>query len=381
MRKILALTLGIYMACTSLVSAADIMTVPRRNVSDENYIFRVKGSDQRFLLLDVTDDKNSKFFLMGIDYYGQMAYNSTKGNTLDPELSLNIAYKLNHTFLTEGFAQSHTDKIYKLPQNVVDHIDFNHVWETEGVDKEGRNRYKTVCGIVMPSQEEFLKYSDKIGWIDNLTSRKDSPSGSVWWLRTGRHNGEPLVVHTNAANTQTGSWTVTDADPFVRPVFYVDRDFFGEVAIDLETAGGEVKKVFKKLYSIGQLKEIYPESDIYNYLDYEPYLKITENSFKNNGSVSKNINKANELSAEVTVKNNNTKAESGVLVMTYYNKYSQSIRTDSEVLLLSPGEERKCTLEILTGKEPSKDEYVKISFISMSAPFEQNTNSLKYYCE
>ena len=204
MRKILALAISILLACSSLVSAADVAAVSKRDTSDENYIFRTKGSNQRFLLLDVTDDKDSKFFIMGIDYYGQVAFNTSAGNKFAPDLSLNIGYKLNHAFVTDGFVQSHTQKTYKLPQNVIEHIDFNHVWETEGTDKNGENRYKTTCGIALLSQEELIKHQNKIGWSDNLLNRKDSPNGNVWWLRTGRHNGEILVVHTELTNSFMG---------------------------------------------------------------------------------------------------------------------------------------------------------------------------------
>ena len=134
-----------------------------------------------------------------------------------------------------------------------------------------------------------------------------------------------------------------------------------------------MKKLFKEYYTVGELKNIYAESDIYNYLGFEARVKICENAF--------NFNDEKTVEAEVTVKNNNSSAESGVVLMTYYDKYSHAKRTDSMAVLLFPGEERVCSFKLILPEPPSEGEYVKISFINMASPFAQTTNSLKYYCE
>ena len=80
--------------------------------SNSDYIFTVKGSGKRFLLLDVLNDNDSKFFLMGIDYYGQGAFDEFGKQRLDIEQMGNVAYKLNNMLTDEGLVQSFTKKMY-----------------------------------------------------------------------------------------------------------------------------------------------------------------------------------------------------------------------------------------------------------------------------
>ena len=89
-------------------------TLDCMNNSNSDYIFKLKGSEQRFLLLDVLDDNDSKFFLMGIDYYGQGAFDEFGKQRLDGEQMGNVAYKLNNVLTGEGLVQSFTRKVYSF---------------------------------------------------------------------------------------------------------------------------------------------------------------------------------------------------------------------------------------------------------------------------
>lgn len=387
MRKILTLLLCMALSITSAsASAANFATlasqISKRENSDENYIFRVKGSSQRFLLLDTTDDKDSKYFLMGIDYYGQMAFDSLGSQRFDTTSAMNIAYKLNHSFITDGFQQSFTDRFYKLPDNVIEHIDFNHVWKTEGSGRTGLNAerdYKSTCGIAVLSLEEMYKYQSKIGWSDNIVKNgKDSTNSHVWWLRTGSQNTNEM--YTVKPSSDVSRWTMTDTTPQIRPVFYVDRDFFADVAIELETAGSKILELFRPNYTLGELKKIYPESDLYNYLGYKSAVETAVTSFTASGSEVTKINGATDLTAAVEFTNNNAYSASGTAVMTYYGADGKAIKSDSTAMLIAPGETRGSTLSIVPGKAPQTGEYVKITFISRDKPYEQNNNSVIYYC-
>lgn len=387
MRKILTLLLSAALTVASAAPAAfaaDASQIAYRELSDENYIFRVKGSSQRFLLLDTTDDKSSKYFIMGIDYYGQMAFDTLGSQKFDTTSAMNIAYKLNNSFITEGFKQSLTDRVYKLPQNVIDHIDFNHVWTTEGSGRVGlgaEKDYKSTCGIAVLSLEEMYKYQSKIGWRDNIVyNGKDSTNSHVWWLRTGSSNtNEMYTVKPNTPDVS--KWTYLDETPQIRPVFYVDSDFFGEVPIDLETAGKYVREVFKPNFTAGELKKIYPESDLYNYLGYKSLVDTSVISATDGTKEITKLNGVSNISVNAEFSNNNVKSESGIAVMTYYNAYGEAIKTDSVSMLIAPGETRSCNLSLNFDSAPEQDDYVKITFVNRSKPYEHNNNCVKYYCE
>ena len=205
--------------------------------SNSDYIFKLKGSGQRFLLLDVLDDNDSKFFLMGIDYYGQGAFDEFGKQRLDVEQSGNIAYKLNNILTGDGMVQSFTKKVYSIPSQIVDYIDFNHVWRTKGSGSSkgnAKNDYTTVCGVNLLSQEEFLKYISKIGAFDELLLKKYSPNGSGWWLRDAAPDGSNMLAVRSGEKPWINLWTASDTNLFYRPVFYVSKDFFGNVPIDLK---------------------------------------------------------------------------------------------------------------------------------------------------
>ena len=57
------------LANTVTFSASPVGDAGFLEKSNPDYIFTVRG--RKFLLLDTTGDKDSKFLLMGIDYYGQ----------------------------------------------------------------------------------------------------------------------------------------------------------------------------------------------------------------------------------------------------------------------------------------------------------------------
>ena len=385
MRKFLTLCMGFILTMSiSAANAADITSVNYREKSDERYVFRVKDSNQRFLLLDVTDDSDSKFFIMGIDYYGQTAFDDLGNQKFDVTASSNVAYKLNHTLIDDGLQHSFTKKKYKLPKNVVSHIDFDHVWETEGSGQTGsdaENSYKTKCGVAVLSQSEFLKYQSKIGRKDELTMYSNTTSTTpIWWLRTGRFNGEMLIL-ANDVPTSTRSWGVSDGNPMVRPVFYVDSKFFADVPIDLETAGAEIMKLFKEYYTAGEMEKIYSKRELADYLDYRLGVDVDITSFSSGSQSIERLNGISSVTANVSVSNNTSSGAIGTLVMAYYDSFGKPIRISSEAMILSSGESRNAELSLDFGDMPKQGSYVKISFIPRGTITSQTNNSVRYYCE
>ena len=264
------------------VEAVTIQKINARAFSDEAYIFRIKGSNQKFLLLDETDDNNSKFFVCGIGYYGRKAINSGGKHKFDPNDPQSMAYFLNNDFLTQGTLSGFKLTYHKLPDEVIDHIDFNHVWECEEAKSGGDapTPYKIKCGVVLPSQTELIKYKDIIGWDDNYRSFDNDVTLYPWGTRSVSNDGTILSAIVNISMTQLSSFGKTTELMGIRPVFYLDVNFFKDVELDLQNTGEKVIELFRKYYTLDDMKKLYTEQECYDYLDYRTDISLEyENGF------------------------------------------------------------------------------------------------------
>lgn len=368
---------------TSAAFAAAPTSVSCNEQSDESYIFRVKNTNQRFLLLDTTQNVKSKFFLMGIDYYGQGSFDEFASQKFETDQMVNVGFKLNHTLLSEGLKNGFTHKYYKLPKKLTEHIDYEHIWRTEGSGFDGKNAmtdYQFKCGITLLSQDELIKYQSRIGVRDNLKNGEDSCLLPGWWLRTGAYNGEMIMVNCNET-THTVFWGANDPNPAYRPVFYVDKDFFANVPIDLNTAGENIIELFKKNYTAGELLKIYSNAEVYDTLGYKSGVDVAVNSFSDGEKEIASLKGVLKAEAKGSVCNNKNTADSGAVVMSYYNVFGGVVKTESIPVLLQSGEKRDFELSMLLSVYPKKGEYIKICYISRDKMLGQQYNSLKYYCE
>lgn len=385
MRKLLILLVCAIICFQSMqvMAAQPLGTLECLESSNPDYIFSLKGSGKRFLLLDILDDPEGKFFLMGIDYYGQGAFDEFSKQRLDVEQVGNAAYKLNNLLIGDGIANNFTKKAYNIPDEVVDYIDFNHVWQTKGSGNSkgnAKNDYTTVCGVNLLSQDEFVKYQSRIGTYDNLFEKKDSPNGSGWWLRDGDSSGINMLAVRKGEKPWIGVWAANDTNLLYRPVFYVSRDFFGKVPIDLKSAGKNIKEIFKTYYTVGELAKMYKETDIYNYLDYKPNITVGVQRFTNGETDITKINDARKLYANVSLTNNQVFEQHGTLVMTHYDCYGRAKQVDSKKIDISAQETQMHALELYLNEIPDEGSYVKITFIGDRINT-QTCNSIRFYYE
>jgi len=281
MKKIFSKIIGVLciaaMVPSFSVGAVAIQKINARAFSDEAYIFRIKGSNQKFLLLDETDDNNSKFFVCGIGYYGRKAINSGGKHKFDPNDPQSMAYFLNNEFLTQGTLSGFKLNYHKLPDKIIEHIDFNHVWDCEEAKPGGDAGapYKIKCGVVLPSQTELIKYKDIIGWDDNYRSFDNDVTLYPWGTRSVSNDGYILSARANVNMTQLSTFGTTTELMGIRPVFYLDLNFFKDVRIDIANSGKKVIELFKKYYTLDDMKKIYNEQECYDYLGYKTDINIS----------------------------------------------------------------------------------------------------------
>ncbi|GAA3406937.1 S-layer homology domain-containing protein [Paenibacillus hodogayensis] len=215
--------------------------------------FQVAGSDETYILLNSTGSHESAFFVMAKEAYGSRAFDPDNTTKFDPADSNNIAYWLNHEFLTEG------SKGKKLHSSVIRHINPNHVWATEGCRSDSicPNDYTVQAGVSLLSQTEYASYAPRFGVRDGVGS-----SAAGWWLRTARGLSATspnlmLRVRTDdAALGQTHEIYANYTSTFVKPVFYLNADFFAQTKLSVSTMGSRVKQTILARYSREQLQAL-----------------------------------------------------------------------------------------------------------------------------
>lgn len=278
------------------------MTTPEEN------IFTVGGQD--FILLDTTESDTAHFLVLAKNIYG--AAHEGKSGT----------FSFMQEFLDNEFKAFGLDDC-KLPDEILDAIDYDVYW------KVGMPRYwldtgaggnigvrgcpATQGGIVVPSWDEVVKYSDKIGLADEAADWQlrdpnvGNPDGeAAFYIRAGEAGfGEP-------GSDITEYFSTSNTDKGIRPMFYLNREFFKDQPMDLNRLGSNVAKAIHDTYAKDELRGMYDEKtlqDVFGYSsDFSVSADVTRGSVVSGGTVNVSLTVSNELSSRV---------ESTVLVAVY----------------------------------------------------------------
>ena len=264
------------------------LTTPEKN------IFRIAGSDKEFILLDDEDG----FFVLAKDVYGTHAYDPDGTQKFDPEDSNNLAFWLNNGFLKDGNGG------LKLPDEIIKYVDNDREWFTEGGYPGGNcpDDYTVKCGVVVLSQQEWLKYDEVFGVLDDIP-----PYG--WWLRTGRgkNGGSGRVLASKTGDGRIGGTFDDDAKNsvrnYIRPAFYLKNEFFTEVRLDKIgiNAGAKLAKHFSYKDFKGEGTLEYSDSEMRNF-GFDVPFEIIDGNERISENILKNELKYN-LSGESTKEN------------------------------------------------------------------------------
>jgi hypothetical protein len=265
------------------------------------YVKDADGNDRSFVLLD--RDVNGNYLVIVDEDYGTHSYSTlcedgnSAVNTLDESEwkfdtsnKKSIGYWLNNGFLTNGNGGK------KLPQSVIDNL-VEADWDVEdnistlgtisssvtGYDdyialKNSKTGVTTVRGkIALPSRTEFVTYKSKIS-ADNNTQKTYKNWGG-YYTRTGVTEASVVnneVKYTNyfyhicgsngtqaTANlVRDGSLAKDNIDAYpVRPIFWLEEDFFTTQKIEISKAGTNVKKCIKSC-GYADLSAIYNDDEL-----------------------------------------------------------------------------------------------------------------------
>ncbi len=287
-------------------------TYASNRLSDENAIFKVKGNDRTFVLAKTFNNNESTYYVVANETYGKRKLNEStytidglvaKGRWNPSVVSeTNLAYWLNVGFANYG--NSDYGDGNKLPTELIDWINWDHIWRTEGTTSlpeqtvsgyytDNLDSYTFTAGITVPSMSEITNYS-KVGYLAlPANSEHNSANGYTIQTRTVCDRQDKsayawnLVVGTQTAAEGATSFVATDTrfrsnhhiyptTNMIRPQFYLKDGFFGSVAVDLASAGSDVIAEIKK-EDVEDLVLIYSADDMREYLgiDVSLYPEIT----------------------------------------------------------------------------------------------------------
>lgn len=232
------------------------------------YRFTVEGCEDEFVLLDTTEDDSSRYFVTTCSDYGERFFDSTSNRYYDPAIETNIAYFLNGEFISADYNGGR-----KLPQGIIDNIDYEHSWKTDYSEgSSSKEPYRRTYGIALLSRDEFYKYCDKtkgagenpkLGVIDNLNGGVQD-TNKQWGLRSRRSNSGLLafVISKDSTNNMMNTFG-SGTKALIRPAFYLNDSFFETVRIDLDKLP-EDSEVRQTLISYGKtrLSNIYSATEL-----------------------------------------------------------------------------------------------------------------------
>ena len=228
--------------------------------SPSENIFKLADYPDEFILLESNDEG---YFVLTKSLYGTIYFNENTTGKFDADDPNSTAYWLNGEFLENGNGGK------KLPQPITDNL-VEREWLTEAgaAGSSFPEDYYSKAKIAYLSNAEWLKYTMKVGFGDDT-------SASYYFLRST--SGEPtetsakiLIINTKISQgryiAKTAAYSKLTRQYGVRPCFYLPKDFFERVKVDMYTAGDNVraeiiknsdKDGLEKLYSKKELNKLY----------------------------------------------------------------------------------------------------------------------------
>lgn len=212
----------------------------KRNTPKENLFCTQNAPDKRFVLLD---SDSEGYLVLSEDICLLKEFDPDGTQKFDTADKNNIAYYLNNDFLKENY----------IPDEIIKYIDFDREWKTEGGSSNGNcpKEYSQRCGVSLLSYTEFLKYYNKFGM--QCESLKQD-----WYLRTPLA-GEAADSGITAGGTYSSEGklqkSITSIKQGIKPVFWLKKDFFKNVKLNVIFTGENVTKLIRKEYRLEKMKK------------------------------------------------------------------------------------------------------------------------------
>lgn len=282
-----ALTPGAPDVSNATTTQVAVNTTYRLTIPEEvEGMEEMNETSRSYFLLDDTGSDDAKFLLIEAASVAKLEKDATQGvnynaeaanNKFDPDVANSLAYWLKNTYAEgEATVSSPVGGILyenKLAPAFIPYLDTEHEWLTEGAGSGDYcpDDYVVKAPAAILSITEFKQYKDRFGWAEGLdeptgdpnlnmfrTPREKNAKVRLGWRtnhKTGTTAGGGIIV-ANAADANSG------AEMYIRPVFWLKKDVFRNVKIDVETMGSGVKKMLRETYTKAELAKIYDAEEL-----------------------------------------------------------------------------------------------------------------------
>lgn len=217
----------------------------------ENMDYKFKYNGLTFTIVDTLNNDKSTFFIAPNDDYGRIGMTISD---FDPNNAKSMAYTMNTTFVKDGLGSN------ALPDELLKYIDFDHMWVCDAaplsINEKVHESYAFKAGVTLLSFTEIEKYKDALATTDNLKGYSRTASN---YNNEKDDTDYAFNIQQNDSGVNTNIWNLNGTYNYVKPVFYLGKDFFKEVKIDLDSVGTKALEMLGKVYTIEDLKGLYSE--------------------------------------------------------------------------------------------------------------------------
>ena len=162
-------------------------------------------------------------------------------------------------------------------------------------------------------------------------------------------------------------------------MFYLDRDFFKEVKLDVNNIGANVISMFKKMYSIDDLQNIYTDEELWDIFGYKSGIMITVPGFTDeNGEKVEDLDKQDYINIIVDLKSTMVNACDVMLLSVLYGSDNCPISFSRKRFGMNSGENK--TVDIgMTLKETYKENgaYIKVYVLRCGNRLDALSNAVR----
>ncbi|MGN0178494.1 MAG: hypothetical protein ACI4DY_03505 [Monoglobaceae bacterium] len=326
--------------------------------SNPDYIFKVGGAG--FVMLDEHDNSDAAFYVTTTEAYGD-AMNSYAASKEGYPGSKCVSAHGVYTVADDGnsigrmlttlgnnytFFGDNSNKFYALPQEMSEYISEKVAypfWSSNWLRTKNFYTSPQTADIWMLAWDDFIKYSDRLGYKDNLFD----VGGEYYFLR----DGSPIEAwYANCVVTKDGmSACVKNGVGVIRPAFFLKEDFFKNVKLDsLSSCGEGVLRELRRMYSFDDLKQLYTAEELScaGFADGK-----AENTQSKHFAAEVTLEEDSSLAANVRLRNNGGGNEAVTIVFLAYDEEEKicGIKTEKTETVQSGTLEKSYSLDELSG--------------------------------
>ena len=174
-----------------------------------------------------------------------------------------------------------------------------------------------------------------------------------WWIRTQpkEESGKLAFRFLEDKGTNIYSWGAASDGIGVRPCFYLKKDFFTSVRLNLNDLGENVIKMIKKTYLKEELEGIYSDAELYDVFGYTADIGIDLNTVTRDKE---------SVYANVICSNNSPEDKRIIQISAVFTEDNCPVSFAAEYKSISANQTQSSDIKINLPEVSEKNMYLKI---------------------